>query len=412
MKRKNRILNLGMTTCLLLYSTACSSGERIISDTPAPPTEENGGVNTVDKNEFMQLPFKDIAKKYYGDQFYIGTANHGKMINELSGQIALKEYDYMTPSNDFKQTYIHPTFDKWKWDLPDMWVQYAKDNKVSLRLHSPISPQCSKWVKEDNRTAGELSQMLEEYMKALCERYANEPNTKWMDVVNETIAKDDVKDPVFGPQKRGEWFSARQGTDLWENPWTIIGYDESSAIRTPLYIDKAFEISNRYAPKIKQIINQHGNFEPEVWDKMKLLVAYLREKGRRIDGVGWQAHIDTGWELEPGNIERLDQFITWCHENKLEFHITEMNVWIKDGDTNREQAQAETYAKVIATLIKHSPNGITGVNFWNVRDEDTANPDWMGCLWRNDGSARPAYSRIKEELYNHLVNKSASDKRK
>lgn len=58
--------------------------------------------------------------------------------------------------------------------------------------------------------------MLEEYMTQLCVRYGNQPNVRWMDVVNETIAKENVNDPVFGPQKRGEWFAARQGTDKWE----------------------------------------------------------------------------------------------------------------------------------------------------------------------------------------------------
>lgn len=137
------------------------------------------------------------------------------------------------------------------------------------------------------------------------------------------------------------------------NPWTIIGYDEESDIRVPLYIDMAFEISNKYAPNVKQIINQHGDFEENVWSRMKDLVKYLRSKGRRVDGIGWQAHIDTGWEKVPGNLKRLDNFISWCHNNNLEFHITEMNVWIKDGDISRETEQAETFAEVIDTVLKH-----------------------------------------------------------
>ena len=36
------------------------------------------------------------------------------------------------------------------------------------RLHGPISPQCSKWAKDDSRTAEELKQNLFEYMTAQC----------------------------------------------------------------------------------------------------------------------------------------------------------------------------------------------------------------------------------------------------
>ena len=103
----------------------------------------------IPESELMRLPIKEIVTNYYNGNFYIGTANHGKLIDELSGRIAAREFDYMTPANDFKQSYIHPTYDSWRWELPDNWITYAKDKKIRLRLHSPISPQCSKWVKED-----------------------------------------------------------------------------------------------------------------------------------------------------------------------------------------------------------------------------------------------------------------------
>lgn len=215
----------------------------------------------VNKDEnLLELTFREIIEKYYSDKFYLGIANHAKSLGQLSTEIADREFNYITPSNDFKQSYIHPTFTSWRWDNPDAYLLHAKEKGQLLRIHGPISPQCSKWVKEDKRTSKELVKMLEEYMTQLCVRYGNQPNVRWMDVVNETIAKENVNDPVFGPQKRGEWFAARQGTDKWENPWTIIGYDETSDIRTPLYIDMAFALSNKYAPGVKQIINQHGNF--------------------------------------------------------------------------------------------------------------------------------------------------------
>ena len=95
--------------------------------------------------------------------------------------------------------------------------------------------------------------------------------------------------------------------------------------------------------------------------------------------------------------------MNWCHTNDLEFHITEMNVWIKNKEKQNEQMQADTYGVVVNALINHLSTGVIGISFWNVRDEDTSNPQWQGCLWRNDGTERPAYNRIKEELINHIV---------
>jgi len=361
-----------------------------------PQAKESFAVQSA-KN-LSDLPIKDIVKGRFGENLAIGIANQWRLNESLSGEIARREFDYITPTNDFKQSYVHPDFDTWRWAFPDNWIKYAAANNIRLRMHGPISPQCSRWAMDDSRTPAELSRMMEEYMTQLCIHYGNCPEIGWMDVVNETIVAEKQFDSLNGMLHQGDWFGPRAGDSVWQNPWTIIGFDENSALHVPLYIDKAFEIADKYAPKLKKIINQDGRFEEKVWEKMKQLVVYLRGKGHTVDGLGWQAHIETGWELVPGNLERLDNFITWCHKNRLEFHITEMNVWIKDGDVSKEKQQADTYGAIFSTLLKHTREGKVRVNFWSVRDVDNYEPEWMGCLWRNDGSPRPAYDRIKKEL--------------
>lgn len=360
---------------------------------------EQGDIDSGDK--LMDKPIREIVDELYPEgNVYIGMANHAKLIGELSTDIADREFSYITPSNDFKQSYIHQNLNKnsWRWANPDAYIKHAERKGQVLRIHGPISPQCSKWVRDDSRTPEELNKMLEEYMTALCLRYGNEKCVKWMDVVNETISHENFSGGTgYNDMKVGDWFGPREGNDKWENPWTILGYDENSDIKVPVYIDKAFEIANKYAPNVKQIINQQGKFEEVVWDKMKKLVVYLRDvKGRRVDGIGWQCHIDMGWEKIPGNLERLDSMIKWCHENNLEFHITEMNVWMKK--TIDEDAQAETFGKILDVLLDNRKTGVVALGFWNVRDDDTANPKWNGALWRNDGTPRKAYERIKKEL--------------
>lgn len=407
----NRLLPAFFAT--LIGCIACSAGTPYLSQEPAPQPD------LPSTEQLMKLPLRTLIKELRITNFYLGTANHAKLLGALSTQIADREFDYITPSNDFKQSYIHPVFDRWRWEMPDAYVAHAASQGQVLRIHGPISPQCSPWAREDNRTAAELSRMLDEYMTALCLRYNGSSNILWMDVVNETICPEVVKGggEGFADMRPGDWFSPRKGTDKWENPWTIIGADEASELKVPLYIDRAFELANLHAPRLKQIINQHGRFEAVVWEKMKKLVHYLRtEKGRRVDGLGWQAHIDTGWEKTPGNLERLDAMIKWCHANNLEFHITEMNVWMKPaGDpamrtqtksrtlvAPTEATQADTFGAVLGVLLQNRKSGVVGLNFWNVRDEDTANPTWQGTLWRNDGSPRPAYVRIKQELIHHV----------
>ena len=241
---------------------------------------------------------KDVVKKHYPKNLYFGMATQQRLIGKLSVEITDREFDYVTPANDFKQSYIHPEPEKWQWTRPDNFLAHAKEQGQVLRVHGPISPQCSHWVRADNRTPEELSKMLDEFMTALCMRINNVPAVKWMDVVNETICKNRIQYAKGKFYNAGDWFGPREGDDKWENPWTVLGFETYKGDVYPLYIKRAFEIANKYAPNVKLIINQDSQMDAVEWEKMKKLVGYLRAQGLRVYGIGWQAHINTGLEKD------------------------------------------------------------------------------------------------------------------
>lgn len=328
-----------------------------------------------------------VADKYPDGSFYIGGATGWKKRPEGSGVIIDREFNYVTPENDFKQSAVHPEPGTWNWELGDAWINHCAEKKQVIRIHGPISPQCSTWAKDDSRTAEELKQMLVEYMTAQCKRYDKYEHVKWMDVVNETVLPN------------GNWLGPKKGTDFWENPWPKIGYDETHPLKPPLYIQLAFKIATEHASNTKLIINQHGNMEPLMWGKVKALVPYLREQGLRVDGIGWQAHIDTGWEKNSENMERLHQLIDWAHANKLSFHVTEMNSWL-NGKSKDYDAQAETFAAIVRVLLQHRESGEVTWNVWNITDGlvRIKNRDKEGTLLDVNGSAKPAYYSIQKVL--------------
>lgn len=343
-----------------------------------------------------------VADKYPDGHVFIGATAHGAAFLSAPDIIALldREFDYITPSNDFKQSVIHPDLNKWEWTLAEHWLAHAKSQGKILRIHGPISPQASKWAKDDQRSAAELRQNMQEYLSATTSRLAQHASVRWLDVVNETINED------------GSWFGPKSGNDKWENPWTLLGFDKDPN-RTPLYIAEAFAIANRQAPQIKQLINQHA-LTPASVAKMKSLVLYLRAKGLRVDGIGWQAHIDTGWEEESGNLALLDEYISWAHQQHLEFHITEFQSFIKtpkerashwgknpsartDADlADRMPAQAATYTAVLSTLLKHRGQGLVAINYWHLIDSQSQKKD--GNMFNEDGTPRPAYYAIQNLL--------------
>ncbi|NQU53156.1 MAG: endo-1,4-beta-xylanase [Bacteroidetes bacterium] len=358
---------------ILLFPFICCNGSDI---EPEPEPEQ------------LQQTIRELVAEVFPEgNVFIGSASHHSLIGTESVNILDREFSYVTPANDFKQSYIHPEPGKYKYEQSDDWVQHCKYKNQVIRMHAPISPQCSPWAREDNRTAEELETMLAEYMTALCEKYNGVSNILWLDVVNETI-----------DHSKGGWFGPKEGTEKWENPWPKIGFDETHALRPPIYIKQAFTIANQLAPNLKQIINQHGALEEATWEKMKELVAYLRENNLRIDGLGWQAHIDLGWEKIPGNIERLGQIVRWCHANNLEFHITEFNVWLKPENKYKLNEQATTFEAITKAILDNRSGGVVGVNFWHIRANDTQNKDWDGCLFNDQYEPKPAYLKINELL--------------
>lgn len=317
----------------------------------------------------------------------IGGTIGAPLLGTAAETILNREFQFITPANAMKQTSIHPEPGKWRWEKADLWVDRCERRGEVMRLHACVSPQCSAWAEEDHRTPDELRQVMEEYVAGVCKRYGNRRHIRWIDVVNETVTR------------KGEWFGPKPGVGKWQNPWTQIGFDETHPLRPPLYIKLAFEIADKHAPHIKLLYNQHGGMEPAAWKKVRDTVMYLRQKGVRVDGIGWQCHIDSGFEKDTENMKHFNQLIQWAHANDLEFHITENTVWMKNGSSQAElDAQAATYAAIVRTLLKHSKNGVVTWNAWQMRDNDTQRSDGLGTLFDKDGNPKPSYYAVQQEL--------------
>ena len=313
------------------------------------------------------------------DSFTGGTTNDSLVMD--------REYSYVTPENDFKQSSIHPEPAVWDWSRADPWKQHIADNGQVLRMHCPIGPQCSAWAKDDARTAQELEDNLRQFMQAVCARYNGTPGFLWMDVVNETLV-------------RGEWHENKAGTASWECPWFLMGQDGDPNL-SPRYIRIAFETANQHAPDIKLIFNHHeGPNVEDSWEIIKQTVAYLRGLGLRVDGIGWQAHVDEGVDT-PENLDKLRALIDWARANDLEFHVTEASVWLKNGNTPEErEKQAVTYANILSVLLEKRAAGIVAWNTWHIAGLGTWHWEWFPALFDGLYKAKPAYYAIQEVLEN------------
>ena len=325
------------------------------------------------------------------ENFVIGATLNLNELNTQKSNLFLKDFTYLTPANAAKQTIIHPKPNIWNWARINEMLDFANLHNLDLRIHGPIGPQSSKWIKDDIRTSDELMINLVEFMTESCIKFSKEPSVKWMDVVNETILSS------------GKWHGPKPGNNKWENPWLKIGLDENEF---PVYILKSFEIATKLAPNISLVFNQNAGFQPRLWDKLKKSVKYIRSKGYRVDGIGWQGHLLLSKstysfvnDLDKG-IKDLSNLIDWAHENDLDFHVTELDYFVEDKSNlnNDLLDQKMIYSRIIKLLKDKSKNGIVTLNFWDMGERFKKGKGYFQSIYSKELEPNPSY-----ELLNNIL---------
>ena len=341
-------------------------------------------------NQFYAQSSRGVTKR---NKLLVGATLNYEELNTIKEELFLKDFKYLTPANAAKQSAIHPEPGKWNWKKINEFIDFANKNNLIVRMHSPVSPQASKWAKADDRTAEELTKNMEEYMLAVSKRFNVEKRIKYMDVVNETILAN------------GDWFGPKEGVDQWENPWLKMGFDENGY---PLYILKAFALATRHAQNVKLVYNQNAGMEDALWDKVKETVLYLRSKGYRVDGIGWQGHIQLGAKKQDFidnmdvTIQKMADLIDWAHANDLAFHVTELDYLVKDKfkkelKTEREN-QKKLYDKIVDLLIEKSEQGEVTLNLWDLGVRHKKGTGDFQSIYNKKFQTTAAYFSIQKAL--------------
>ena len=286
------------------------------------------------------------------------------------------EFGHLTSGTVFKQYYIHPKPNTWNFEYTNFLIDNAEENGQTIYAHSPIGPQCSIWAKQDYRTSLELETNLREFMTVLARDYSS--NFMYLEVVNEAVVN-------------GEWHEAKPGTG-WENPWYAIGLDPDGI---PSYIRMAFDVAAENAdPNTKLGWNHHG-LQEESWELILETIIQLKSEGRKIDYVGWQAHVDVGIDL-PALIPALKDFIRIIHNLGMDFIITEMDVFIKNGESLEQQAA--TYKTIVEAVLECRDTGVVGISFWSVSDKCVWQSQWIPGLFDEFENPKPAYYAVFDAL--------------
>ncbi|MEC8536068.1 MAG: endo-1,4-beta-xylanase, partial [Bacteroidota bacterium] len=344
-------------------------------------------------NKQAETPLKNFIKEPQNKLKIGATLNHYGL-NSKKEELFLKDFKFLTPANAAKQSRVYPQPGVWQWDRVEDFLEFSRANQLTLRIHGPVSPQASKWAKEDHRTAEELEAVMIDFITASAKRYNQEPMVKHMDVVNETILPN------------GNWFGPKKGTNLWENPWLKMGFDKNGF---PKYIVKAFEIATKYAPNVKLVYNQNAGMQKPMWDKLKETILYLRSKGLRVDGIGWQGHLKLSrstirfTENSDQALKDLSELIDWAHSNNLDFHVTELDYKLTDQSNLAAelQEQAQLYHKIINVLQSKVNTGVVTLNLWDLGQRLKKPNIYFQSIYDANLKPTPAYTVIKNAIINN-----------
>jgi len=340
-------------------------------------------------NNHSEIPMKNLIK--VSPKLLIGATLNYHELGSKKEELFLKDFRFLTPANSAKQSVVHPNPKVWQWDRINDFIEFSNKNNLTVRIHGPVSPQASKWAKEDHRTPKELEDVMVEFMTLSSKKYNTEKTVKYMDVVNETILPN------------GDWFGPKQGTLLWENPWLKMGLDDSGY---PNYIVKAFEIATEHAPNIKLVYNQNAGMQKPMWDKVKSTILYLRGKGLRVDGIGWQGHLKLSRTTEGfindsnKSLIELSNLIDWAHENDLEFHITELDYKTTNNSNIEEERklQADLYQKIVNVLMSKADKGVVTINLWDLAVRFKKPFNYFQSIYDADLNPTPSYKVIKNAI--------------
>jgi len=287
-------------------------------------------------------------------KFLIGVAINENQIRHQDAKadsvIAL-HFNALEPENCMKSEVIHPEKDRYDWELADKYVQYGVDNGMAVIGHCLIwHSQLAPWFPVDENgndvSPEELKARMKDHIFTIMQRYKGK--IKGWDVVNEAILDD------------GSWR---------ESPFYRILGEE--------YIPLAFQYAHEADPDAELYYNDYGMHHRGKVETVIKLVNTLKERGLRIDAVGFQGHLGMDypdWKQYEQNM--LDVAATGVKLCFTEWDMSALPTITKSADLGEmsitEAVKNPEIAAKMQPMLDPYPDGMPQEvkDAWNKRAEE------------------------------------------
>ncbi len=332
----------------------------------AAQTEKPTLRELANKNHFS---FGAAAGTYhFGDPKYVETLK--------------TQFNMLTPENEAKFCSVQPQQGKFDFSGFDKLVDFAEQNKMTVRGHTLVWHQClPAWLSNGKFSRDEAIKLLHDHIATVMGRYKG--RIAIWDVVNEAIND--------------------SGSGLRDTPWKrLIGDD---------YIEMAFRFAHEADPDALLFYNDFNAEDMNAKsNRVYAMVKDLVDHGVPINGVGFQSHFTVG----KMNTDAIAQNMKRLGELGLQVQITEMDDRYPVNSTDAIlQPQAGDYRRLLETCLANKNCtafvtwGISDLYSW-LRDSGLGfyeNPNVKPLLFDDDYQPKPAYYAVLDILARHAGEK-------
>jgi endo-1,4-beta-xylanase len=353
---------------------------------PIPPTPPATGLTS------------GLLRDAYRANFNIGTALNNTQIQPVSesAEIALDQFNLITPEYELKLDQIAPTEGALNFDAADRIVDWALTNNMAIRGHALVWHEAT----PDYFLQGspnDIRQRLDDYIGAVIGHFKD--RIRIWDVANEVISSDIYNGPTgIGPDRRSAWYNAVGSAD---------------------YLDWAFLAARAADPNAELYLSDYDTENSIKRDWLIEILQRFRARGVPIDGVGHQFHffLDTSADDALAAIDAVDNefmgLINHVTELDVSFYNDPGSCWNANSGCEPDLGPTPP-ANMLATqaqLLRDLMNGLTQrstvemVNLWGVKDGDS----WLNSapverfnhplLFDRDGEAKSAFHAITDTNY-------------
>ncbi len=365
------------------------------------------------------MPLRQIVGTNYGAQhFYVGMVpEDAKFFNVKQDQYRLLfTRQFMVAALDtpfFQNNLLKEPRAQYSDVLYRPYFTSARQYNMKIYAKAAISDNTSDWLKDESNQMNTPENIRAELTNLITHLSAdlatNNDVVGWMEI---------VKNP-FAAENSADYFS--------RNPWYQMGLsnisyqDGNETVYIPEYIVLALQVANQNAPDVKKVICQGGELNMTISGRMQKMLTALKSAGIQVDGIAWDATFkddDNGngfkWTLPANrtdNEKMLGELIDWCSRNRFQFHITSIELEMRNFDTafglTNEEAievtrddQEEVLRSIMSVVIPRIGLGISTIHFNGMNDVIPATGD-SGIkprLYDDDNNPTALYEEMRRLL--------------